>query len=116
MLDFSKTVLAACQAVFGDPVTYHPVASAPGMAPFAARGIFEADHELIEDMTGSHAMGGRNLDVPLSTTAPILGIRQSEFPVQPKQDDEVTIRGVVYVVFDVKPDAEGETILVLRTD
>lgn len=111
-IDFSRLVMGPAVVTFGEAVTCRPVASGFGMAPFAARGIFDALREIVE-MRFQDARD--NYDgVPVTSQAPVLGIRLSDWPVTPKKGDEVTIRGALYRVWDVQPDGQGKADLILR--
>ena len=83
MIDFDKLVLAPCQAVFGEPATFNPVASAPGAPSFAGRGIYTERPVDVQLADGS----------VLSSAEKWLDIRLSEFATTPAQGDRVDLRG-----------------------
>jgi len=107
-MDLDATVLAATMSVWGEEglgkpsVTYSPASGSPFTLPQA---VFEKAYTRVEFADGT----------PVSTTRPALGVRLSLFPsgVSPAQGDQVTVRGEVYNVFDVRPDGEGHALLIL---
>jgi hypothetical protein len=110
MVDVFALANAASLDEFAVPVTYDPRVSTPGWAPFAARGIFDADHELVlQQIEGSEFDAAGH-----STTGPVLALRPSELGLEPKQGDRVTIAGKVYAIYDVRPDGDDWVDLVLK--
>ena len=110
-VNFSTLAKLPCQDMFSVPVTVNPVASRPGHAPYASRGIFSTD----------------SIDVPMtdgsiySDQQTILDVREAEFTVVPKQGDIITIpfdcNGAPlgdFEVTDSGSDGGGETTLTLR--
>jgi len=111
-LNFSRLVMAPCVAVFGEAVTCEPLVSSPGAPAFAARGIFDALHEVVE-MAFRDA--GDNYDGnPVTSQAPVLGIRLADWPLVPKKGDRITVQATLYRVWDVQLDGQGKADLVLR--
>jgi len=84
--------------VFAAPVA---VKSAYG----TGRGVFDAAHELVD-------LGG---EAAVTTTGPVLSIRLSDFDVAPQQDNEVTIDGTLYRIYDVQPDGQAGAKLLLKS-
>ncbi len=108
--DLDALVNAGICDEFAEAVTYDPRISAPTRGTFAARGVFDADHELIFT-----EVPGSKIDAPgHSTTAPVIGMRPGELALDPKQGDRITIRGVVYEVWDIHPDGDGWVDMILR--
>lgn len=110
MIDFGALVLGPCIGIFGEapnaPVLYQ-TASAPA---FPVNGVFDQayrpiDPLMIEGMDTSH----------VTTTRPCLGVRLSDFLIQPQQNDLVTIRGAQYRVSEVHSDGVGGARLMLNT-
>lgn len=106
MIDWDALVMAPCEAVFGEPVTFMPAAG----APFAGTGIFDAAYRQI-DIAGGQAV---------TTECPVLGIRLSAFqsPMQaiPLQGDGLYIRGKSYVIREVQVDSHGGAKLLLNEE
>ncbi len=102
MIDWDTRVLAPLEAVFGEeiPVLYQPVA---GVA-YEISGIFD---EAYTEVALAGGMG-------VTTERPVLGVRLSRFVVPPAQDDRVTIRGLTYVVKEMRPDSHGAAKLMLN--
>lgn len=108
MLDFDALVLAPCVAAFGETAQGYPAsvyAPATGQ-PFALDGIFDRAYREVDALTG----------MPISSARPVFGVRLSVFPagMAPASGDQVTIRGTVYVVREVRPDGHGEAKLMLN--
>lgn len=102
-IDWDDLVLGPAMGLFGDKVIYTPRGGAPVTIPDA---VF--DEEAIE----------LQLDQDGQTTTqrrPVLGIRASALPVEPKQSDRVQIvkTGKVYVVREPIPDGHGHVHLKL---
>ena len=103
MIDFDL-VLAPALAVFGQPITVTPVASQKGGAPYQARGSYSS----------------KQVDIPLdngtyhSTIQRKLGVRLADFPVAPKQDDEIAMAQGSFVISDIVPDGQGGADIWLR--
>lgn len=109
-IDLDALVNGPVQDLFAEAVTYAPLVSAPQREPFATRGTFDRDHEVIfEEIAKSE-----NNAPGHSTFAPVLGVRLAELDLEPKQGDEVTIRGIVYRVWDVHGDGDGWADLILK--
>jgi hypothetical protein len=112
-VDFSKVVLDANYEFWSRPVTVTPVASQPGAPSYGARGIYSSGAIAIP------AEGG----MVISDQQTILDIMEVDFPVLPRQFDQITIptdpaSGLPplgdFEVVDVNSDGGGETTLVLR--
>lgn len=86
--------------VFGEDATYTP----QGQGGVAISGAFDAQHQEVDVQTG----------VPVSTVGPVLGVRLADLPQAPAQGDQVTVRGVGYVVADIEPDGHGGALLRLH--
>lgn len=103
-VDFSSLVLAPAMQVFGRDITVDPVASRPGVAPYAARGVFSSKPVDVQLQDGSI----------MSDQQTTVGIRNAEFVVVPGQGDRITIAGTVYFVDDVDDDGQGGSMIALR--
>lgn len=98
----ARLALRPAQRAFAEWVEYRPQ-HAPA---FQVRGVFNAAHT---------ALSGEG-EVDFSTTAPSLGIVDSDFPAPPRQFDRIVIRGRVYEVVDVQPDGPNiGSLLILTT-
>lgn len=107
MTSFDKLVLGPCIAAFGEvaqgwPV---PVYTPAGHGPFDLDGVFDRAYREIDQLTG----------IPVSAARPVFGVRLSVFPVgmSASQDDRVRVRGVDYIVREVRPDSHGHALLLL---
>lgn len=110
-------VLQAGMAAFGTRFSYAPKGAGRPAGPFTLQpdglpltGVYDAKHALIE-MNSDGA--------PVSTTAPVLGVRLSVMPAPPLAGDEATIlegpdAGLVYRVADPQPDGQGGAKLILE--
>lgn len=94
-------LLGAAKREFGENVTYTP-ANRPGPS-FVVDGIFNEMYQEVDQ-------GG----VVVTSQQPNLGIRLSDFPNPPFNEDKVAIRGFMYKVIDVQPDGEGGAKLLLH--
>lgn len=110
MIDLDALVNKACSDQFAEPVTYDPRVSAPTRGVFAARGVFDKDHEVMF----TEVAGSENSAAGHATTAPVLGVRTSELALEPKKGDRVTIRGTLYEVWIPDTDGDGWVDLVLK--
>lgn len=115
MIDFDRLVLRPAMAAFGRPIGFLPKHD----LPFVGRGDFRRPTETVDLGEGD-----------LTTAAPTLGIRASDFVDvdPPRQDDQIYVGVRVitappgfevlsstrrYVVKDVRPDGEGDIKLIL---
>lgn len=85
--------LDACQAAFGENVTFTPAVG----SPVQASGIFSGISTEIDSATG----------FPVQVKKPVIGIKLADFPQAPKQGDRFTVRSVTYKVLRVDEDGEG---------
>jgi len=107
--DIDALILAPCVTAFGEVAqgfelaTYTPV---EGEA-FQIDGIFDRAYREIDPLTM----------LPITSAMPVIGVRVSQFPagVEPSQGDLITIRGVFYVVREVRADGHGAAKLMLNT-
>jgi hypothetical protein len=93
-------VISRIHSAQGAPVVVYTCA---GQAPVTIDAVFDAAHQAVDLATGE-----------LSDLGPVLGIRVSDLPVAPEQDDTLTINGVAYAVSDVQVDGQGGATLPLR--
>lgn len=116
MIDFDRLILGPAMGAFAMPIAVLP----KNGSPYLARGDFRRPTADVEIEEGK-----------LTTASPTLGVRASEFPVLPVQNDSIYVRvrpnadapagfeivmGVTqrYLITDVRPDGEGDIKLVLR--
>lgn len=109
MLDLDALVLGPTHAVFGEvnrgfPMPYYVPQNANA---FSIDGVFWLPS--IPVLAYADEPG-------INTRRPVLDIRVSQLPVgvMPLQGDNVTVRGVVYVIADVALDGDGLATLTLR--
>lgn len=104
-IDWDKYVVGPTIGVFGEelPVLYAPA----GGSATPIQGVFDdAYHDLSQLQDGA----------PTSTMRPVLGVQASALAAKgivPAQGDQVTCRGVAYVVADTEPDGHGHIKLML---
>lgn len=104
MINWDEKLLAPLQNVFGQPINYRPKRG----TPFDTEGIFDRPYSKeFETLDGTSE---------INTTSPIIGVRLSEFPDEPKQGDRLFIYSdnTLYVVSDVQPDSHGGVKLILN--
>lgn len=103
MIDWSKTVVAPCIAIFGEPIVYYPATG----SPFSINGAF---YNAYSEMTFSAEYG-----TEISTTFPAAGVASADFSSPPAQGDtlEVVRTGKTYKVRVPRPDGKGGIFLVL---
>jgi hypothetical protein len=102
-MGFSKKVdrlLNASKRAFGEKVTFYPKAG----GAIEVTGIFSADFQIVDPET----------DQIISTNQPGLGVNLNDFETDPKQNDEVEIRGTKYRVTDKREDGQGGATLLLN--
>ncbi|UFT92830.1 hypothetical protein [Pectobacterium carotovorum] len=112
-VDWDLHLLSPLHGVFGDEHEYRPKSG----APFAINGIFDRGYaQVAENLDG---------DSEISTSSPMLGVRDAEFckqgKPQPAVSDRVFIKTVggqainqLFVVSNVEPDSHGGSRLVLN--
>lgn len=71
---------------------------------FPIRGVFDEDY-IRNDPDG---------DEPISDNQPLLGVDLTQFPEHPEKDDHVEIKGIRYIVHDVREDSENGADLFLH--
>ena len=103
MIDWEKNVLAPCLDVFGEPVTYTPVAG----SPFPISGVFDNAYRDV-------SQGEFGTDV--ISVYPVLGVNLADFSAPPIQGDQLTIasNGKTYAVREPRPDSHGGALLILN--
>lgn|SRR5262245_39029114 len=110
-IDFAFWVYSPCFDTFARSITFYPVVSRPGVAAFAARGIFDTNETDVVAMDGSILTNARTE----------LDIFQPEWSIYPRQGDiidipwENDVDGGVFTVADVHGfgNAGGELTLIL---
>lgn len=93
--DLSGLVNTACRNTFGQSVT---------IAGQAITGVYDAAYQETTVQNGA----------PVSSTAPIVQFKTSDFSGTVAQDDAVVAGGVTYRVYKVEPDGQGWTLLRLK--
>lgn len=89
----------------GEAVIYQPATG----GPVEVTGVFDERYELVT--------GDGDGQAGVSTIVPAIWFRLSDLPSDPEFDDPlINIRGIVYRVFERKPDGLGGIILALRVD
>lgn len=111
--ELADGVLAACMDAFAVPVVHLPYA---GGGPYARRGSYAAPAQAVDLKT----------EIPVSSSAPSLGIQLSAWTVAPDQDDVIRFEAAVavrlgfgnanidFLVEDVQPDGQGGAKLILK--
>jgi hypothetical protein len=103
MVDWDVLVLGPLNGVYGEPVTYTPVAG----APFDISGVFDEAYAAVDLGAEPSVISAR----------PVLGVRLSECPSgydpENAQGDHFTVQrtGVTYVVKAGKTDGHGHARL-----
>jgi hypothetical protein len=110
-MNFSTMIYAPNFAQWARPITFNPVASQPGQAAFAARGIWHQDRIDVVMMDGSMFVDQQDS----------MDILEAEFPILPQQFDRIVIPADndipaegEYEVVSATRNGGGETNLVLR--
>src|SRR5215467_6673430 len=111
-LDYPFWVYQPCYETFARSITFYPMVSQPGVAGFAARGIFDTNETDVIAMDGSiYTDAKTELDIFMAEWA--VYPRQGDIVDIPFEDD---IDGGVFVVSDVQGfgNAGGELSLTLQ--
>jgi hypothetical protein len=107
-LDLASHALRAVVRVMGerDPETgdSKPITYSRGQSVSQIGGVFQASYVGLDPETG----------VEVRSTQPVLLVDGSELPFAPRQNDQVTARGVTYRVRDPQPDGHGGWLLMLH--
>ncbi len=100
--DFDGTVLAACDAVHGEPVLYQR----GGGPPWPLTGIFDKKFLDVKFQDG----------VEVSSMHPVLSVRASALPadVRVVNNEIFVVRGQQYKVTNTDPDGVGSVLVHLR--
>ncbi len=72
--------------------------------PYEVNGIFDAEHEAAFP----------SVDTALTTTLPVVSVRESDLPAPIVAGDRLTVRAQLYAVVDVHTDGQGTSDLVLN--
>lgn len=102
-VDWNAEVIGPLMGVFGEPVTYRPLAG----GSLSITGVF--DNAYLKDVMFEDASSG------VTEIHPVLGVQLSQFPSPPLQNDMLSVASVntTYVVREVRPDSRGAAKLVL---
>lgn len=106
MIDWDRMVNGPIMGVFGERASFRPA----GGAAFDIRGTFHEAYKSVDLLSG----------VGMTSEAPALGVRLSEFPAPPLQKDHVVITatslhdGGTYIVKEVQSNGIGGALLLLN--
>ena len=103
-VDWDKNLLSPLFGVFGEECEHRP----RGGEAYRLTGIF--------DRAYTQQLVGEDGGTESNSTLPVLGVRDAECRVKPKQGDIFLIvrTGELYIVRDVQPDSHGGTRLELN--
>lgn len=104
-MDFAALVLGPAMAVFGQPIMLTPTKSQPGVAAYAVRGIYAS--KPVEIQNPDTDMFHRGFQSQL-------GIRLAEYPIAPKQGDQIVMPQGAFEISDVVLDGQGGADLILQ--
>ncbi|WP_456306087.1 head-tail joining protein [Gluconobacter kondonii] len=93
-------MLGPCQDVFGEAVEWQS-GKIGVWQPIS--GIFDDAYRPVDLIGGDDGLS----PVHITTTRPILGVRESSFQVPPDQGDLIRVRGKVYRIQEVRTDSHG---------
>lgn len=99
--ELTRSMSAIVLTTFGEPVVFHLEGQPEALT---RRAIFTAMHQDVDTRSG----------VPVSSTQPMLEVRQVDLPALPTQGDAVTVQGALYLIVDVQPDGHGFLKLMLH--
>jgi hypothetical protein len=102
-IDWDSLVIGPLQGIFGEPVTYMPLAG--GSLPIS--GVF--DDAYLKEVMFEDATSG------VTTVSAVLGVQLSQFAIPPAQNDSLQIvrTGSTYIVREVRVDSRGGAKLML---
>lgn len=98
--EITDSVLEVCESVFGEPVVYTP----QGLDPINISGIYDDLYEAVDP----------NTNTIITSDQPVLGIRNAELGVTPRQGDQVNVRNTDFTVKEVQTDGQGGSKLFLH--
>jgi hypothetical protein len=99
--DIAQLALRAVVKVMGErsPITYRQ-----GNAEHQIGGVYQASHVGLDPETG----------VQVRSTQPVLLLNRQELPFDPRQNDQVEVRGGLFRVRDAQPDGHDGWLLMLH--
>jgi len=102
-INWSAEVIGPLMGVFGEPVTYRPLAG--GALPIS--GVF--DNAYLKEVMFEDATSG------VTEVSAVLGVQLSQFPSVPVQNDMLSVASVntTFVVREVRLDSRGGAKLLL---
>jgi hypothetical protein len=100
MRGLAGQVLDGCLAALGEAIQFRPAVG----STVDVFGIFDGPHEEVDPHTGA----------VISSAQFSVGVRLSDFPVEPVQGDKVFVREREYRVIDCRPDGQGGASLRLH--
>lgn len=102
-IDWDDAVLSPLMAVFGDVVTYRPLA---GGSYDIADAAFDENYHVVLD--------GEDGAPPVASTMPALGVRRAAMQADPVQSDVIDIPAKGrFMVREPKPDGIGHVLMLL---
>jgi hypothetical protein len=99
-LDQAASVLDSCMDAFAEEIEYTP----SGGSPVTTIGIFDNQYQAVDPETGAI----------ITSTEPMLGVKDANLPRAPIAKDEVSVRGQDYRVIEVQKDGHGGSKLLLH--
>ena len=116
-IDWDKLVIGPTVGIFGDRVRYSTRRGA-----FDVQGVFDESYLAVTPLgrggvdTEVFTLGGPGA---ITEQLPVLGVQLSQFPIEPDQDDVLTVlsgkhRGETFIVKEVQPDGHGHAVLTLN--
>ena len=99
--EMTQALSAIVLTTFGEPVMFHLEGQT---APIESTGVFTAAHMEADASTG----------VAVSTVQPLLEVVAANLPGPLTEGDAVMVRGVLYLIVDVRPDGHGFLKLMLH--
>ncbi|ASW00141.1 head-tail joining protein [Paraburkholderia aromaticivorans] len=102
-VNWDTLVIGPLQAVFGEPVTYRPLAG----GSLQITGVF--DDAYLKEVMFEDASSG------VTTVSAVLGVQLSQFPSLPVQNDQLYVSSVnsTFLVREVRVDSRGGAKLML---
>lgn len=98
--DWDGLVLGPCQDVFGESVEWLS-GKIGSWQPIS--GIFDDAYRPVDLIGGNDGLS----PIHITTTRPILGVRETSFQVPPDQGDLIRVRGKIYRIQEVRTDSHG---------
>lgn len=87
-------------AAFGEDIEYTP----SGESSVSAIAVFDNQYQAVDPDTGAI----------VTSTGPVIGVKDADLPRAPLEEDEVSVRGQSYRVIQVQKDGHGGSKLLLH--